>query len=143
MKRDHRNYRNRSQAVDIRPIPVGAFGQWSLPGAVRRRVGSSNAAMPTLKFAIRILFTTPFVSAITIVSLALGVGATAGTFSVFHRVLTIVAHGSESVGTRELERARPETRLREFDAARASLGTQYHATINDGAGEREHDILGL
>ncbi len=43
--------------------------------------------MRTLKFAIRTLFRTPFVTAIAIVSLALGIGATAGIFSVFHQVL--------------------------------------------------------
>jgi len=43
--------------------------------------------MRGLKFAIRTLFGTPFVTAIAIVSLALGIGATAGIFSVFHQVL--------------------------------------------------------
>ena len=43
--------------------------------------------MRSLKFAIRTLFRTPFVTAIAIVSLALGIGATAGIFSVFHQVL--------------------------------------------------------
>jgi len=43
--------------------------------------------MPSLKFAIRTLFRTPFVTAIAVVSLALGIGATAGIFSVFHQVL--------------------------------------------------------
>src|SRR5438552_8430318 len=43
--------------------------------------------MRTLKFAIRTLFRTPFVTAIAIVSLALGIGATAGIFSVFHQAL--------------------------------------------------------
>jgi len=43
--------------------------------------------MRSLRFAIRTLFGTPFVSGIAIVSLALGIGATAGIFSVFHQVL--------------------------------------------------------
>ena len=43
--------------------------------------------MRSLKFAIRTLFRTPFITAIAIVSLALGIGATAGIFSVFHQVL--------------------------------------------------------
>ena len=43
--------------------------------------------MRSLKFAIRTLFRTPFVTAIAVVSLALGIGATAGIFSVFHEVL--------------------------------------------------------
>jgi predicted permease len=43
--------------------------------------------MSSLRFAIRTLFRTPFVTAIAIVSLALGIGATAGIFSVFHQVL--------------------------------------------------------
>ena len=43
--------------------------------------------MRSLKFAIRTLFSTPFVTAIAVVSLALGIGATAGIFSVFHQVL--------------------------------------------------------
>jgi len=43
--------------------------------------------MRSLKFAIRTLFRTPFVTAIAVVSLALGIGATAGIFSVFQQVL--------------------------------------------------------
>ncbi len=43
--------------------------------------------MRVLKVAIRTLVRTPFVTAIAIVSLALGIGATAGIFSVFHQVL--------------------------------------------------------
>jgi len=43
--------------------------------------------MSSLKSAVRTLFSTPFVTAIAIVSLALGIGATAGIFSVFHQVL--------------------------------------------------------
>jgi predicted permease len=43
--------------------------------------------MRNIKFAIRTLFRTPFVTGIAIVSLALGIGATAGIFSVFHQVL--------------------------------------------------------
>jgi predicted permease len=43
--------------------------------------------MRSLTFAIRAVFRTPFVTAIAIVSLALGIGATAGIFSVFHEVL--------------------------------------------------------
>src|SRR4029077_9578163 len=43
--------------------------------------------MRSLKFAFRTLFRTPFVTGIAIVSLALGIGATAGIFSVFHQVL--------------------------------------------------------
>jgi predicted permease len=43
--------------------------------------------MRSLKFALRTLFRTPFVTAIAIVSLALGIGATAGIFSVFHQLL--------------------------------------------------------
>src|SRR5437588_1404360 len=43
--------------------------------------------MGSLKFAFRTLFRTPFVTAVDIVSLALGIGATAGIFSVFHQVL--------------------------------------------------------
>jgi predicted permease len=43
--------------------------------------------MRSLKFAFRALFRTPFVTAVAIVSLALGIGATAGIFSVFHQLL--------------------------------------------------------
>jgi predicted permease len=56
--------------------------------------------MRTLKFAIRTLLRTPFVTAIAIVSLALGIGATAGIFSVFDQVLLqslAVPHPSELV----------------------------------------------
>ncbi len=53
-----------------------------------------------LKFAHRTLFRAPLVTAVTIVSLALGIGATAGIFSVFHQVLLqslAVPHPSELV----------------------------------------------
>src|SRR5689334_13998461 len=56
--------------------------------------------MRNLKFAIRTLSSSPFVTAIAIVSLALGIGATAGIFSVFHQVLLqslAVPHPSELV----------------------------------------------
>src|SRR5690349_3854803 len=43
--------------------------------------------MRSLTLAIRTLLRAPFVSAIAILSLALGIGATAGIFSVFHQVL--------------------------------------------------------
>src|SRR5437764_3912112 len=43
--------------------------------------------MRSLRYAARTLFRTPLVTAIAIVSLALGIGATAGIFSVFHQVL--------------------------------------------------------
>jgi predicted permease len=43
--------------------------------------------MRSLTFAVRALFRTPIVTAVAIVSLALGIGATAGIFSVFHQVL--------------------------------------------------------
>ena len=43
--------------------------------------------MRSLKFGFRTLFRTPFVTGVAIVSLALGIGATAGIFSVFHQVL--------------------------------------------------------
>ena len=43
--------------------------------------------MGSLNLAMRTLFRTPFITAIAIVSLALGIGATAGIFSVFHQVL--------------------------------------------------------
>jgi predicted permease len=53
-----------------------------------------------LKSAFRTLFRSPFVTAVAIVSLALGIGATAGIFSVFHQVLLqslAVPHPSELV----------------------------------------------
>jgi len=43
--------------------------------------------MRTLKFAIRTHCRTPFVTAVAVLSLSLGIGATAGIFSVFHQVL--------------------------------------------------------
>jgi predicted permease len=43
--------------------------------------------MRSLAFAVRTLVRTPFVTAVAILSLALGIGATAGIFSVFHEVL--------------------------------------------------------
>src|SRR5215471_15344879 len=43
--------------------------------------------MSSLKFALRTLFKTPFVTAIAIVSLALGIGANAAIFSCFNQML--------------------------------------------------------
>ena len=58
------------------PEPVNATVPWLVQGS-----------MGNLKFAFRTLVRTPFVTAVAIVSLALGIGATAGIFSVFHQVL--------------------------------------------------------
>ena len=78
------------------------------------RLVQTNDFMRSLKFAIRALFRTPFVTAVAIVSLALGIGATAGIYSVFHQVLLQSLAVPRSVRTGELERARPEARLREL-----------------------------
>src|SRR5262245_48591202 len=43
--------------------------------------------MTSIKFALRTLFKTPFVTAIAIVSLALGIGANAAIFSCFNQML--------------------------------------------------------
>jgi predicted permease len=43
--------------------------------------------MRTLKFAFRTLFRTPFVTSVAVVSLALGIGATAAIFSLFNQML--------------------------------------------------------
>src|SRR5690349_13930048 len=43
--------------------------------------------MKTIKFALRTLFKTPFVTVIAIVSLALGIGANAAIFSTFNQML--------------------------------------------------------
>ena len=43
--------------------------------------------MPNLKFALRTLFKTPFVTIVAIVSLALGIGANAAIFSLFNQML--------------------------------------------------------
>src|SRR5436189_6462216 len=43
--------------------------------------------MTSVKFALRTLFKTPFVTAIAIVSLALGIGANAAIFSCFNQLL--------------------------------------------------------
>src|SRR3954469_13167108 len=43
--------------------------------------------MPNLKFALRTLFKTPFVTIVAIVSLALGIGANAAIFSLFNQAL--------------------------------------------------------
>src|ERR1019366_3394672 len=43
--------------------------------------------MPNLKFALRTLFKTPFVTVVAIVSLALGIGANAAIFSLFNQIL--------------------------------------------------------
>src|SRR5580765_4264306 len=43
--------------------------------------------MSNLKFAIRTLFRTPFVTTVAIASLALGIGANAAIFSLFNQIL--------------------------------------------------------
>src|SRR4029450_9614390 len=43
--------------------------------------------MLNLKFALRTLFKTPFVTIVAIVSLALGIGANAAIFSLFNQIL--------------------------------------------------------
>src|SRR3954454_15617088 len=43
--------------------------------------------MPNLKFALRTLFKTPFVTVVAILSLALGIGANAAIFSIFNQML--------------------------------------------------------
>jgi predicted permease len=47
----------------------------------------SVTIMPNLKFALRTLFKTPFVTVVAIVSLSLGIGANAAIFSLFNQVL--------------------------------------------------------
>jgi putative ABC transport system permease protein len=47
----------------------------------------SFTIMPNLKFALRTLFKTPFVTVVAIVSLALGIGANAAIFSLFNQLL--------------------------------------------------------
>jgi predicted permease len=47
----------------------------------------SFTIMPNLKFALRTLFKTPFVTIVAIVSLALGIGANAAIFSLFNQIL--------------------------------------------------------
>ena len=43
--------------------------------------------MLSLKFALRTLFKTPFVTVVAILSLALGIGANAAIFSLFNQIL--------------------------------------------------------
>src|SRR5437867_7235925 len=43
--------------------------------------------MPSLRFALRTLFRTPFVTMVAILSLALGIGANAAIYSVFNQML--------------------------------------------------------
>src|SRR4051794_39889396 len=43
--------------------------------------------MSNLKFALRTLFKTPFVTVVAILSLALGIGANAAIFSLFNQIL--------------------------------------------------------
>ena len=45
--------------------------------------------MLNLKFALRMLFRTPFVTLVAIVSLALGIGANAAIFSLFDQVVPL------------------------------------------------------
>ena len=56
----------------------------------------SFTIMPNLKFALRTLFKTPFVTIVAIVSLALGIGANAAIFSLFNQMLLRAAAGAAS-----------------------------------------------
>ena len=64
--------------------------------------------MPNLKFALRTLFKTPFVTIVAIVSLALGIGANAAIFSLFNQILLqpLPVRGAERLVN--LVGARPE-----------------------------------
>src|SRR6478672_5112407 len=57
------------------------------PKAVRPRRSSIEKHMLNAKLALRTLVRTPFVSAIAILSLALGIGANAAIFSLFNQIL--------------------------------------------------------
>src|SRR5688572_19807880 len=46
-----------------------------------------GCTMPTLKFALRTLARTPFVTTVAVLSLALGIGANAAIFSMFDQIL--------------------------------------------------------
>src|SRR5436190_2128049 len=51
------------------------------------RSPDSGMTMTSLKFTLRTLFKTPFVTVVAIVSLALGIGANAAIFSLFDQLL--------------------------------------------------------
>src|SRR5688572_21203827 len=48
---------------------------------------SQGESMTSLNFAVRTLFRTPFVTAIAVLSLALGIGANTAIFSLFNQML--------------------------------------------------------
>ncbi len=63
-----RDYRPNAPQTPERPIP-------------------SNTSMFNLKLALRTLFRTPFVTAVAILSLGLGIGANGAIFSLFNQIL--------------------------------------------------------
>ena len=67
--------------------------------------------MLNLKFALRTLFKTPFVTVVAIVSLALGIGANAAIFSLFNQMLLRPLPVAEPGRLVNLARARSEARL--------------------------------
>jgi predicted permease len=67
--------------IGVRPITIG------LPEASTVRGEGAAPAMISPKLAARTLFKTPFVTAIAVVSLALGIGANAAIFSLFDQML--------------------------------------------------------
>jgi len=67
--------------------------------------------MHSLKFALRTLFKTPFVTIVAIVSLALGIGANAAIFSAFNQMLLPVAERAGTGEAREPGGARTQARI--------------------------------
>ncbi len=70
----------------------------------------TQGLMRNLKLALRTLFRTPFVTVVAVVSLALGIGATAAIFSLFNQMLLAAAAGSGAGPTGEPLGARPQAR---------------------------------
>src|SRR5690349_3509662 len=66
--------------------PAGLHYQ-RLPRPTCPRAASAEVSMSRVRFALRTLFKTPFVTVVAIVSLALGIGANTAIFSLFDQVL--------------------------------------------------------
>jgi predicted permease len=92
----HATYRCRRLSVPSAHPPVQRFDTNRLSNPYRtgtlapaqdRRTSDPKTTMRNLKFALRTLFKSPFVTGVAILSLALGIGANAAIFSLFDQIL--------------------------------------------------------
>ena len=83
----------------------------ALPRQRNRDVCTEWDTMRSLKFAFRTLLKTPFVTAVAVLSLALGIGANAAIFSLFNQILLSPLRGARTAGAGEPRQSGSEARI--------------------------------